>query len=135
MNFKEYFTDEYQYSLKSIAYEAIESEEMFDEIELNCSDEISGMSVENGIELTFLRKVFFNPKSMFELTVTFGIRLFYVDNTKEINIEELLESLKKEENAYLSNIISRASLLISVITSSYGQNPVVTPPVFIKWFS
>lgn len=132
MNFKEYFTDEYQYSLKSIAYEAIESEEMFDEIELNCSDEISGMSVENGIELTFLRKVFFNPKSMFELTVTFGIRLFYVDNTKEINIEELLESLKKEENAYLSNIISRASLLISVITSSYGQNPVVTPPVFIK---
>lgn len=116
MNFKEFFADEYQYSLKSIAYEAIESEEMFDEIELNCSDEISGMSVENGIELTFLRKVFFNPKSMFELTVTYGIRLFYVDNTKEINIEELLESLKKEENAYLSNIISRASLYFRLIS-------------------
>lgn len=132
MNFKEYFTDEYQYSLKSIVYETIESKEMFDTIELNCSDEINSISVENGIELAFSRKVFFIPKCMYELTVTYSVKLFYVDNTKEINHEELLDILKNEENVYLSNIISRASLLISNITSSYGQNPVVTPPVFIK---
>lgn len=132
MNFKEYFTDEYQYSLKSIVYETIESKETFDTIELNCSDDINSISVENGLELTFSRKVFFVPKCMYELTVTYSVKLFYVDNTKEINREELLDILKNEENVYLSNIISRASLLISDITSSYGQNPVVTPPVFIK---
>lgn len=132
MNFKECFTDEYQYSLKSIDYKTIESQEIFDTIELNCSDEINSINIENGLELTFSRKVFFIPKCMYELTVTYSVKLFYVDNTKEINCEELLDNLKNEENVYLSNIISRASLLISDITSSYGQNPVITPPVFIK---
>lgn len=132
MNFKECFTDEYQYSLKSINYKTIESQEIFDTIELNCSDEINSINIENGLELTFSRKVFFIPKCMYELTVTYSVKLFFVDNTKEINCEELLDNLKNEENVYLSNIISRASLLISDITSSYGQNPVITPPVFIK---
>lgn len=92
------------------------------------------VSLENAkIKVIFSREVKTEPVELFALNVAVGCLLPIKDEFSKINwdICELNQSIK-EDRRILSGLISRASLLISQITASYGQPPIITPPTFLK---
>lgn len=128
-NFSKYLKDEYQFSLKEISYSKIEGESALSQYDLKINDNLSSDLNQNSVVITFTREVSFEPASMFNLKVTFDFTLHFNDNSPEdaysINWKQ---TLLDNPNLYLGNIISRASHLISEITASFGQQPLITPP-------
>ena len=93
------------------------------------------VSLENAkIKVIFSREVKTEPVELFELNVAMGCLLPIKEEfLKDSNwkIDELNKEIK-DDKRILSGLISRVSLLISQITSSYGQSPIITPPNFIE---
>lgn len=134
IDFKKYFNDEYQFALINAVYSQLDNRLQGAELELNIEDSINANVRENHMEVTFRRKVFFEPEALYSIDVTFAFMLTFRDGnlaTEAQNIDwgkELIEN----DNPYLGNVVSRASFLIATLTSSYGQQPLVTPPNVIR---
>ena len=89
------------------------------------------------LSFRFSRKVGFTPNVLFNVLVEFIVELEFADRTKKeygANLELLGEMIKEkmEKIIELSNVVPRASSLISAITQNNNGNPVVTPPNLIK---
>ena len=133
INFADLFNENYQYSLKNIDYKLLTSSPLSTNVEISIKDNIS-YEIKNNIEFVLLvdRKISFEPNQLYELSVCFSANLTIKDTEKIRNVtwDEELKS-----NPVLLNIIqgllSRISMLIAQVTSSYGQNPLVTPPNII----
>jgi len=89
----------------------------------------------NKLNVVFTRRVKHTPNELFDLDVSFGAYYIFKgeysgsDHLNEIDFKSMLE---ENRNILFLNIIARTSQLISQITSSHGQYPLVTPPVYIK---
>ncbi|MBQ6850561.1 MAG: hypothetical protein IJN77_05940 [Oscillospiraceae bacterium] len=134
IDFNKYFNDEYQFTLKNAAYSWLENNGQDVELELNISDTINTAIVGKHLEVTFQRKAFFKPEALYAIDVCFSFTLTFrndnlADEAKSINWSE---ALVENDNPYLGNVISRTSYLIATLTSSYGQQPLVTPPSIIR---
>lgn len=134
IDFNKFFNDEYQFALKNAAYSWIENVAPGTELELNISDTINATPQGKHLEVVFQRKAFFSPEALYSIDISFSFTLTFrndslADEAKSINWSE---ALVKNENPYLANVISRASYLIATLTSSYGQQPLVTPPNIIR---
>jgi hypothetical protein len=80
------------------------------------------------------RNVRFEPNIVYELKVSFGA-ILELKNISEIerDIDWNQEFKKSNEGlAVIQGLLTRISLQISQITSSYGLNPIVTPPNLIS---
>lgn len=126
--FNEFFKDEYQFSLKDISYTKVETEEE-QECELEITDTISADINGDSLIVTFVRNVCFKPEAIFDLKVAFDIILFInEEKLEEAKRIDWSKTLIENPNMYLGNVVSRISQLIAVITASYGQQPLITPP-------
>lgn len=134
-NFSECFMSEQEFYLDKIFYNRIEKNETTQEYLLNCIDNLETIVKEDKVNLIVRRSVRFEPKEIFELTVSFGVIL----KIKKEKMDEydwssinLAEEFQTNGNFVLDNIMSRITMLIAEITSSYGQNPIIVPPVIAQ---
>ena len=129
MNLEEVFDPTYNFGLENITYNRIpKTAESF---EITLCDTMKVTPIDNDLHILITRALSINPSSLFELSVTFGLLLhFKQGQTVQHTDNEWHEIFTKEDNPYFANIMSRISLVISQITSSYGQQPLVTPPNF-----
>lgn len=134
IDFNKYFNDEYQFALKKATYTWLEHSNQGAELELNIGDKISASIVNNNLEVTFEREVYFDPEALYAICISLSFTLTFRDGqlTEEAKKINWSEAMVENENPYLGNVISRASYLIATLTSSYGQQPLVTPPNFIR---
>lgn len=133
-NLMEYFLPEQEYYLNEVAYKKLDI--LGDESILTCEDEIDAeLDMQTGIRVIVTRKIYFEPESTFKIKVSFGTDLkFNPENMTEYRWDELnlAEEFKENGDFVTRNLMSRISLLISQITSSFGQQPLVTPPCIFE---
>ena len=121
--------------LEKVKYARINETE--EEVVLIVNDDIEVRLDSNfqGIEGVITRKLSFEPKSLFEVEVSFGVFLEFNDDYKGVDTWDM-DELKREfldgQCVITNSILSRISLLISQLTSSYGERPIVTPPSIMK---
>lgn len=131
-NLEQYFSEEYQFYLKKIIFEKEDDAIRDGEISLNCTDSISAnLNDVGGVQLIITRKLDFKPDNFFYLEVAFGADLIF-DEKKKSEIDwtqvDLAREFKENGGFVLQNLLSRISLMISQITASFGQTPLITPP-------
>lgn len=131
-NLADYFLPEQEFYLKNVEYKKIEKVIPESEYVLNCIDNLEvNVNEKRGVQVIATRKLKFDPEELFSLTVTFGANLKFCEDKKaelkwtEIN---LAEEFRDNGQFVLGNLMSRISLLIAEITSSYGQPPLMLPP-------
>lgn len=131
------FLPTFEFSLNDIRYKKLDiSNSDSSEKQLNCIDTIKAELVDpRHVRVEFTRELNFSTQDIFELSVTFGA-LYTTNEDSDQNIDwdniDISAELLKSGAPVLNVLTSRISLLISQITSSYGQPPVVTPPTLIQ---
>lgn len=138
-NLSEYFLPEQEFYLHKINYDRITSGEAGirkSEIALNCADNIVvDVNDLDEVKLVVTRSLYFEPEEMFRLSVAFGAELKINPHKKnDYNWHELnlAEEFRDNGEFVMANLMSRISLLIAQITSSFGQQPLMLPPSIIK---
>lgn len=132
-NLSEYFLPEQEFYLHKIVYDRIENITSKEKFLVNCTDNINVEICEGiGVKIIITRSLAFEPEEMFQLSVAFGADLkFEPQRVNEYNWSEinLAEEFKDNGSFVTSNLMSRISLLFAQITSSYGQQPLILPPM------
>ena len=130
-NLEKYFLPEHTFYLNEINYKIIDGNS--NESELNCTDNLSvEVNDSEGVRVVFTRTLKFVPESIFELSVSFGALLKFDESQRgNINWHEInmAEEIRDNGMFVLHNLIARSSLLIAEITASFGQSPIVLPPI------
>lgn len=131
LDFSRYFLHEQQLFLDNISYETMKPEQRSGETKLNCKDTIVAQLIDGvGVKFNFNRALKFEPDGPFFLSVTFSVFMkfnpVYYNEIMWKNMD-LAGEFKAGCPQIMSNLMARTSLLISEITSSAGQNPIVTP--------
>ena len=82
-NLEQYFEKDYQFYLERIKFDRIDSKEDVGEVSLNCRD-CFWVVVNNdeGVTLIITRKMYFDPNVLFELEVSFGVDLKFIQEKK-----------------------------------------------------
>jgi hypothetical protein len=134
MNFVELFNSNYSYFLKEIGYQVITVGNIQDKVDIVVKDNTTfEMLDKTHLQVIVERNVRFEPNIVYELKVSFGA-ILELKNVSEIerDIDWNQEFKKSNEGlAVIQGLLTRISLQISQITSSYGLNPIVTPPNLI----
>lgn len=133
LDFKKYFEEEYRYTLYNVDFKIIENEPG-KELTAQILDNIETEIKENILYIKFVREVSFVPEAVFSLEVAFLVMLTIKDgmHDKVAEIDWKKELTEQPDNPYFSNVIARTAGLIANISSSYGQMPLMTPPILIK---
>ena len=91
--------------------------------------------IEDKVNLIVRRTVRFDPQEIFELIISFGVVL-KIKKEKQVEYDwnsiNLADEFQMNGNFVLDNIMSRISLLVAEITSSFGQNPIIVPPMIAQ---
>lgn len=133
MDFSTIFENDYSFFLDKAVFTSISISSDSQEAQINLSDTVTVNMEKEEMCLSVKRKVFFVPQCLFDIEVCFCIILnFRKDNSISHTAEEWASIFAHNENPYFLNIYPRISLLISQLTSSHGQSPVITPPSFIQ---
>lgn len=130
-NLAEYFLPEQEYYLDNISYKRIETPLEEKGNSIKCTDALT-VEVMNDdfVRITLSRSLNFDPERFFALSVSFGAILKFDPAKKdEVNWADvnLAQEFKCNGGFALSHLLSRISLLIGQITSSYGQQPLLLP--------
>lgn len=99
---------------------------------MNCIDNIDVDINQDIVKLTVKRVLKFEPEEIFELSVSYGATLKIKKEKKQDydwNKIDLAEEFRENGQFVLGNLMNRISLLIAEITSSFGQEPLILPPV------
>ena len=129
-NLSKYFLPEYEFYLDEVKYNRLP---LLDEsVNLICQDTINASVVDNGVKLLVVRHLYANKGQLFDLSVSFGAQLTF-DGKMAADIKwneiDLAKEFKENGGFVLSNLLSRISMLVAQITSSFGQIPLVLPPM------
>lgn len=132
-NINDYFENDYEFYLDKVDYTHKQKTSDTTEYSLNCYDKLETKELsENRLQVSVTRSLVFDPDDLYTLSVTYVVVLKFKSGKKD-ELKSLSNDLSKDLINYgqffLSNIMARMSMLISEITASYGQPPVVTPPV------
>lgn len=135
-NLSDYFRPELEIFLDSLRYKRIESENKNTEKEftLLCKDNIKTEMQEDGIRIIVTRILEFDPEEFFTLSVVFGADLKFNERKAEVKWDELniAEEFRANGDFVTAQLMSRMSLLIGQITSSFGQQPIIPPLALAK---
>ncbi len=135
-NLSEFFLPEQAFYLHKIVYQRIDSVSAKEEVLLNCTDNINVEVGEKGeVRVIVTRSLSFEPEEIFQLVVSFGAELkFEPKKANEYNWHEINMSEEFRDNGKFvtDNLMTRITLLIAQITSSYGQQPLILPPNIVK---
>ncbi|MBQ7728284.1 MAG: hypothetical protein IJT60_06905 [Clostridia bacterium] len=134
--FQQVFEDKYQFFLKDIEYTAITVGPISEKTDVVLKDDFNyNLSYEtNSFNFEVKRTVSFSPNALYRLSVTFGAKLIIRDTAAKLNNVNWDEEFRNNPVCInlIQGLLSRISVLISQITSSYGQNPLVTPPSLVN---
>lgn len=131
-NLSEYFLSEQEFYLNKINYNRLEKGDEQVEYDLNYKDSIEVKLKDDGVELVVERLLKFNPEEIFELSVSFGAVLkFDLSKQGEYQWEEvdLAEEFRENGGFVMVNLMNRISLVVAEITASFGQQPIILPPI------
>lgn len=132
-DFNKYFLGDRGIFLDNISYESVTSQS--GQRTLNCNDTVVSQIGAAGIKITYNRALRFEPEGPFNLSVTFGVVLVFNPELRdEVDWAhiDIAGEFKQSCPRLMEQLMSRASLLISQITSSAGQIPIVTPAAPVK---
>lgn len=133
--FDEYFTGDCSIALENVSYKKLD--DINEDVTLSVKDDLNineNVNGNNFIEIIITRNLSFVPKSLVDITVSFSVSLELNEKyvkTNVIDYKTLKNYLLFKENTLTTIIMSRISLLISQLTSSYGERPIITPPSFM----
>lgn len=130
-NLSDYFLPQQEFYLDHITYNRLQTTSQRLEYSLNCIDNIEAVLENNSVKLTIRRILNFEPEEIFELSVSFGAILTFNERKDEYDWSSINLSEEFRENGefIIGNLMHRISLLISQITSSFGQPPIILPPI------
>ena len=135
-NLSDYFKPELEIFLDSLSYKRIESENKNTEKEftLLCKDNIKTEVKGEGIRIIVTRILEFDPEEFFTLSVVFGADLKFNERKTEVKWDELniADEFRENGDFVTAQLMSRMSLLIGQITSSFGQQPIIPPLALAK---
>jgi hypothetical protein len=130
-NLSDYFYSEQEFYLDNLSYNRFEKSENVSEYSLNCTDNIQATLLPEQVRIIITRTVQFDPCDIFKLSVSFGAILRFKEDKKsdyDWDSINLANEFKENGGFVTDNLMTRISLLISEITASYGQPPIVLPP-------
>lgn len=134
MNFTQLFNENYSYFLNEISYKVITVGNIQDKVDIVVKDDTAfEMLDEAHLQIIVERNICFQPNVVYELKVSFGA-ILELKGISEIERGIDWEQEFKNSNegiAVIQGLLTRISLQIAQITSSYGLNPIVTPPNLI----
>ena len=135
-NLQEYFTPEQEIFLDSINYRRIEDSgnEREQEVALLCQDNVKASVNDKGVRIIVTRSLVFEPEKIFVLSVSFGAELKFNSRKSEQDWMKinLAEEFRQNGDFVTTQLMSRISLLIGQITSSFGQQPLILHPMLAK---
>lgn len=135
-NLQEYFRPEIRIFLDDVNYKRIEDSTAKDntQIALTCNDNVNVSLNQDGVRILLTRHVTFDPINLFTLSVSFGADLTFNDRKSELNWIDynLAEEFMENGDFITSQLMSRISLIIGEITSSFGQQPILLPASLAK---
>lgn len=135
-NLAEYFQPEQEIFLDGIYYKKVDSanNNTGQDVALACQDSVRASLTENGVRIILVRNLVFDPDILFKLTVSFGANLRFNERRSEHDWMKvnLAEEFIKNGDFITAHLMSRISLLIGQITSSYGLQPLMLQPVLAK---
>ena len=135
-NLYEYFLPEQEFYLHKIVYDRIDCSLSSEEILLNCADNINVEVIDRGqVRVTVTRTLKFEPEGVFYLAVSFGANLRFnpqKENEYKWNEVNMAEEFRDNGEFVTNNLMSRITLLIAQITSSFGQPPLILPSYVTK---
>lgn len=134
-NLSSFFRPEHEIFLDKISYDRIESPEAVNgEISLVCHDNVTVSHGDEGVKIVITRSLVFDPNILFVLSVSFGAILSFNENSSQINWDDvnLAEEFRENGDFVTNQLMSRISLMIGQITSSFGQRPIMLPSELIK---
>ena len=135
-NLSEYFKPELEIFLDTVSYKRIENLDNKTEQELLLlrQDNLKALTQEDGIRIIVTRTLTFDPETLFVLNVSFGADLKFNERKSEYEWSEinLAEEFGENGDFVITQLMSRISLLIGQITSSFGQPPLILPAVIAK---
>lgn len=131
-NFSEYFENQHDIFLEDISYSRLETDVVAD-CSLNCTDNINAQVIENqGIKLVVTRALEFEPTSIFSMKIAFGANLYFKEDKIKAfdwNGINLAEEFRENGDFIINELMSRITLMIAQITASFGQVPLILPPL------
>ncbi len=134
-NFNDYIKKQGSLYLNDISYKLVTVESNPERANTVIRDSLNTELINDNKDLrvVFTRNISFEPQKLYELSVSFGAIYSFKDSYtyKEVIDIDFTKLVIHSNNILFSNIISRTSMLISQITSSHGQYPLVTPPLFL----
>lgn len=131
-NLAEYFESEHEYYLDSVAYKRYSTIDQKIDYLLNCNDNFETKVNDDTVELRITRTLKFEPEGVFELSVSYGAILRFNKEKKseyDWNAIKLAEEFRENGQFVTGNLLNRIVLLVAEITSSFGQSPIVLPPL------
>lgn len=135
-NLHEYFRPEQEIFLDTVNYKRIEKsvESFRQEFALLCQDNVKVLAGEDGVRVVVTRTLVFDPEEIFTLSISFGMDLKFNERKTEYDWEniDLAEEFRENGDFVTVQLMSRISLLIGQITSSFGQQPLILPTVLAK---
>ena len=131
ISISEAFEDQVQFTLNKVLFEFLEpSSENDPGIQVVTKDYINILTKNREfMNIVLGRDISFEPSGLFLINVSFEITWKTKDKeaVQSATNEEIIQAMLKEKTAFLSNMYSRISLLISQITSTIGVPPLITP--------
>lgn len=135
-NLQEYFKPEQEIFLDTINYRRIENSgnELEQEVALLCQDNVRASVNDEGVCIIVTRSLVFEPEKIFVLSVSFGAELKFNNRKSEQDWMKinLAEEFRQNGDFVTTQLMSRISLLIGQITSSFGQQPLILPTMLAK---
>lgn len=135
-NLQEYFKPEQEIFLDTINYRRIENSgnELEQEVALLCQDNVRASVNDEGVCIIVTRSLVFEPEKIFVLSVSFGAELKFNNRKSEQDWMKinLAEEFRQNGDFVTAQLMSRISLLIGQITSSFGQQPLILPTMLAK---
>lgn len=135
-NLQDYFRPEQEIFLDKVNYKRIENtnNKVSKEFTLLCQDNVKVSVNDDGVRIIVTRSLVFEPEEIFTMSVSFGTDLKFNERKSEYDWKtiNLAEEFRENGDFVTAQLMSRVSLIIGQITSSFGQQPIILQPALVK---
>lgn len=133
MNLKELLSDKRYSALYNVQYQyfGLVLDKDFD---IKGSDSIEILDIdEEKIAYIVTREIHFEPKNLFEISVSYQVEYFFKEGIKGaplLDKDEIKNQLYEDGEFFSDDEMGRVSQIISELTGTFGRTPLVTVPSF-----
>lgn len=135
---KDLFNKRCKIQLEHVEMKALEDpSDDIEEIKVTVKDSVAWEKKENCLRVECTRHVGFEPACNFEIMVTYSVEHFLSEKNMldKVTDSEIEKDVQEDVPFYIQErqgLISRVSLIIAQLTSSFNGAPMVLPPYYQK---